>query len=236
MPLDVTEDERAGADAGPQGRSPEADKRHAIIEAARSLFTTVGYESTTIARVAGEAGVAVGTVYLYFKNKNDLLLAVKADWEAQVMAALIRPELSSIPFHLRVRPIIEAAFDICARHTEMVQLMGMQAEMIGEHRPQPSPPIYGVMKAFFDEGRAAGTIREVNTEAVAVLTYGMFNGALQQCFVVEGGKNRRVYIDALADAVQQWLVKPELLHDSGEHAAPARHESESGDRDEQGGR
>jgi AcrR family transcriptional regulator len=203
--------EQDGVDAGAQGRNPEADKRHAIIEAARRLFTTVGYESTTIARVAREAGVALGTVYLYVKNKNDLLLAVKADWEAEVMAALMRPELSSLPFHRRVRPLIESAFDICARHTEMVQLMGMQAEMIGEPTAQPSPPVYGVMKAFFDEGMAAGAIRDVDTRAAAVLTYGMFNAALQECFVVEGGENRDVYVDALADALEHWLVKPELL-------------------------
>src|SRR5829696_8468038 len=96
---------------GEQSRGGEADKREAIIRAARALFTRVGYETTTIARVAGEASVAVGTVYLYFKNKNDLLLAVKSDWEEEVMAALLRPELSAIPFDRRFRPLIESVFD-----------------------------------------------------------------------------------------------------------------------------
>jgi hypothetical protein len=132
------------------------------------------------------------------------------------MAALMSPELSAIPFHRRVRPLIEAAFDICARHTEMVQLMGMQAEMIGEHRPEPNPPIYAAMKAFLDECRAAGAVRDVDTQAAAVLAYGMVNGALQQCFMIEGGKNRSVYVDALTDAIEHWLVKPELLHKATE--------------------
>jgi AcrR family transcriptional regulator len=209
MPLDNSVRE-AGHEAGAQARGAEGDKRDAIIGAARELFTTVGYETTTMARVAREAGVAVGTVYLYFNNKNDLLFAVKSGWEQEVMAALMRPELSAIPFHRRVRPLIEAAFDICARHTEMVQLMGMQAQMIGEHA-SPTPPIYAVMKAFLDELREAGAIRDMDTQAAAVLAYGMVNGALQQCFMVEGGKNRSAYVDALADAFEHWLVKPELL-------------------------
>ena len=217
MPVDVTT-QHDGQDVSAQARSTEGDKRRAIILAARELFTTVGYESTTIARVAGEAGVAVGTVYLYFKNKNDLLVAVKADWEEEVMTAVMRPEVSAIPFYRRVRPLIETVFDICARNTEMVQLMGMQAELIGEHRPDPNPPIYSAMKAFLDEGRAAGTVRDLDTKATAVLAYGMFNGALQQCFTVEGGKNRSVYVDALVDAIERWLVRPELLPETGEQA------------------
>ena len=203
---------------GEQSRGGEADKREAIIRAARALFTSVGYETTTIARVASEASVAVGTVYLYFKNKNDLLLAVKSDWEEEVMAALLRPELSAIPFDRRFRPLIESVFDICARHTEMVQLMGMQAEMIGEQASRPTPPISEVMRAFLDEGRAAGALRDVDPRAAAVLAYGMFNEALQQCFMVEGGQNQSVYVDALVDAIEHWLVRPELLHKAGERA------------------
>jgi AcrR family transcriptional regulator len=208
--------QRSGQEAGAQPRNSDGEKRQSIILAARELFTAVGYESTTIARVAGEAGVAVGTVYLYFKNKYDLLLAVKADWEEEVTSALMQSELKAIPFHRRVRPIIEAAFDICARNTEMVQLMGMQAAMIGEHRPDPNPPVYAAMKAFLDEGRAAGAVRGVDTKAAAVLAYGMFNGALQQCFMVEGGKNRDAYVDALADALERWLIRPELLGEPAE--------------------
>jgi TetR/AcrR family fatty acid metabolism transcriptional regulator len=78
-------------------RSADVDKRNALIEAACDLFTTVGYENTTIAQVAKRAGVAVGTVYLYFKNKSDLLAAVKGSWEQEVLGSLLSPELADIP-------------------------------------------------------------------------------------------------------------------------------------------
>ena len=45
-------------------------KRRAIIEAARKIFAMKGYEDTTIAEIAEDAGIAVGTVYLYFGNKR----------------------------------------------------------------------------------------------------------------------------------------------------------------------
>ena len=55
-------------------------KRQAIIEAARKIFAMKGYEDTTIAEIAEDAGIAVGTVYLYFGNKRDIYTSVSLDW------------------------------------------------------------------------------------------------------------------------------------------------------------
>ena len=192
-------------------RGSDLDKWNAIIEAARDLFTTVGYESTTMAHVAKRAGVAVGTVYLYFKNKNDLLCAVKGSWEQEVLQALLRPELASIPFHLRARSMIEASFEICSRHSNMVQLMGVQMGQVGDWGVEPPAPIYETLKAFLEEGITAGALRPVDPSTTAVAIYGMVNGALQQCFVAEGGERQAEYIDTLVDAVNRWLVNPDLL-------------------------
>ena len=50
------------------------DKYHRILEAAVKVFARQGYYQSTIAEIAGEAGVADGTIYLYFKNKDDILV------------------------------------------------------------------------------------------------------------------------------------------------------------------
>jgi AcrR family transcriptional regulator len=189
----------------------DASKRQAIVQAARTMFTTDGYEATTMAKVAQRAGVAVGTVYLYFQNKNDLLSAVKSDWEAEVLSSLWRSDLAELPFHLRVRPMMEGAFDICARHHNMVQLMGMQAEMIGKWSSAPPPPIYAALKTLLDEGVAQGSLRPVDTKAAAVALYAMVNGTLLHCFGAEQGKHKELYIDTLVDAINCWLVKPGLV-------------------------
>ncbi len=192
-------------------RGADFDKRNAIIEAARDLFTTEGYESTTIAQVAKRAGVGVGTVYLYFKNKGEILAAVKGSWEQEVLGSLARPELNDVPFHLRARPMIEATFAICARHTNMVQLMGVQAELVGKWDMEAPASIFEVLKAFLEEGIQIGALRPVDSATAAVVIYGMVNGALLQCFVVEEGTRQAEYIDALVDALNRWLVNPDLL-------------------------
>src|SRR5210317_1485206 len=50
------------------------DKYNRILEAAVRVFATRGFYQSTVAQIAKEAGVADGTIYLYFKNKDDILV------------------------------------------------------------------------------------------------------------------------------------------------------------------
>ena len=50
------------------------DKYQRILEAAVKVFAVQGFFASTIAQIAREAGVADGTIYLYFKNKEDILV------------------------------------------------------------------------------------------------------------------------------------------------------------------
>jgi TetR/AcrR family fatty acid metabolism transcriptional regulator len=56
--------------------SPGGDKRDAILRAATKVFAQNGYFQSQVADVARAAGVAAGTVYLYFKGKDDLLVSI----------------------------------------------------------------------------------------------------------------------------------------------------------------
>lgn len=51
-----------------------AEKYHIILEAACKVFAEMGFHQSTISQIAKEAGVADGTIYLYFKNKDDILV------------------------------------------------------------------------------------------------------------------------------------------------------------------
>jgi len=52
------------------------DKRDLILRAATKLFARRGFFNTQVADVAREAGIAAGTVYLYFQSKDDLLISI----------------------------------------------------------------------------------------------------------------------------------------------------------------
>lgn len=55
---------------------PVTDKRDAILRAAIKVFAQHGYFQSQVADVARVAGVAAGTVYLYFRSKDDLLVSI----------------------------------------------------------------------------------------------------------------------------------------------------------------
>lgn len=57
-------------------RAKAAERRHAVVTAARRRFLAEGYVGTTIASVAGDAGVSVESVYKWFGSKPGLLKAV----------------------------------------------------------------------------------------------------------------------------------------------------------------
>lgn len=57
-------------------RAAVGDKREAILRAATSVFAHNGYFNSKVADIAREAGVADGTVYLYFKSKEEILHSI----------------------------------------------------------------------------------------------------------------------------------------------------------------
>src|SRR5690606_7163132 len=56
--------------------APTADKRAAILDAATSVFARRGYFGSQVADVARAAGIAAGTVYLYFRSKDEILTSI----------------------------------------------------------------------------------------------------------------------------------------------------------------
>jgi TetR/AcrR family transcriptional regulator, fatty acid metabolism regulator protein len=73
MPLNVVA-RRSRPAAAPE--APPGPKRDAILRAAIDVFAERGFFNAQVADVARVAGVAAGTVYLYFKNKDDLLVSI----------------------------------------------------------------------------------------------------------------------------------------------------------------
>jgi TetR/AcrR family transcriptional regulator, fatty acid metabolism regulator protein len=62
---------------GPQDRMKRnTEKYNQILKAAVKVFAEQGFFQSTVAQVAKEAGVADGTIYLYFKSKDDILIRI----------------------------------------------------------------------------------------------------------------------------------------------------------------
>lgn len=60
----------------PRSRQPADARRDQILDAATRVFSTSGFHGATIREIAREAGLAEGTIYIHFTNKQDLLLGI----------------------------------------------------------------------------------------------------------------------------------------------------------------
>jgi TetR/AcrR family fatty acid metabolism transcriptional regulator len=67
-------------------RAALSDKRARILDAAIKVFAERGFHTATVAEIARAAGVADGTIYLYFKGKDDLLLRLFDEKMTELLA------------------------------------------------------------------------------------------------------------------------------------------------------
>lgn len=80
----------------PRRQEQAAATRRAILDAAQRLFEQQGYAATTMEAVAGEAGVALKTVYLVFSTKSGLLRAL---WDFVLKGDQGDAPVSSLPWY-----------------------------------------------------------------------------------------------------------------------------------------
>lgn len=94
----MSESLRTHEEAGLTHRKRQAlATRRLIAEAARKLFLERGYAATTMDAIAGEAGVAVSTVYAIFKNKRAILREIRMAWHERTQAREINEQAAQEP-------------------------------------------------------------------------------------------------------------------------------------------
>lgn len=96
----------------------KSDTRNRIIEAARELFHQQGYHATGMAEILQKAGVRSGSLYYFFKSKQDLLLAVLGWYEQMLM-----PEVMDPAFAQTDDPL-DRVFAVLSGYREMLLMTG----------------------------------------------------------------------------------------------------------------
>jgi TetR/AcrR family fatty acid metabolism transcriptional regulator len=158
-------------------QSPVGDKREAIMRAATKVFARSGYFNSKVADVAREAGVADGTVYLYFKSKEEVLRsiferntsdAVRAGREELAKIEDPREKLRRIARHHLER--LGADRDLAI--VFQVELRGT-TKFMEEFSAAGLAEYLGLIREVFEEGQAAGFFRRsLKAKLVAKVLFG----------------------------------------------------------------
>lgn len=178
-------------------------RRDAILAAARKVFARHGLERATIADIAREAGVAAGTVYLYYASKLELFAALRTQL-FQLIAEAMRAAGGPPDLRGGTRARIHAIFAACSTHRDLVRLVFLnpdprtevarRAKRADEERIQP-------LAELLAAGIAAGTVRRADPALLARLVNGVVITALYQCFVLSDGRELRTYEDTVTEMV-----------------------------------
>jgi TetR/AcrR family fatty acid metabolism transcriptional regulator len=114
---------KRGRRAAPEAQSNGGGKRERILDAAVRVFAQEGFYNAKVSQIAQEAGVADGTIYLYFKSKDDLLISLFEDRMERINQNLREALTQGKSARERLRNVVKL-------HLELVQQNRPMAEVI----------------------------------------------------------------------------------------------------------
>jgi TetR/AcrR family fatty acid metabolism transcriptional regulator len=158
-------------------RQERADKRAAILRAAIDVFAGRGFFNAQVADVARAAGVAAGTVYLYFRSKDDLLVSI---FERTVREAIAEGRASVAPLAdpvERLRAIARVHLERMGRDRSLAIVFQVELRQSTKFMERFSSTglreYLGLIREVLVDGQATGAFRtEINPTLAAKLFFG----------------------------------------------------------------
>ena len=157
------------------------EKHHRIIEAATKVFAKNGFYQSKIAQIAKEAGVADGTIYIYFENKDDILISL---FEEQMKVVLdnMTLQLTKIDDPAEKLEIFASThLDLIENHKDMAEIIQVELRQSGkfmkEYKNERFLEYLDIIGDIISEGQKRGLFRKDVIPGVAKRA---FFGALDE--------------------------------------------------------
>ena len=157
------------------------DKRERILEAAVRVFAKKGFYATRVSEVAKAAGVADGTIYLYFKSKDELLVSLFEDRVAKLLQYM-RDELPKEPnAAAKLRRVIELQLGLLEGERDLAEVITViirqSSKLLKEYAAPRFVAYLDAIAKVVAEGQAAGEFRkDVSASLAARVTFGALDG------------------------------------------------------------
>src|SRR4051812_26714671 len=158
-------------------RPERGDKRAAILRAAIEVFAERGFFNAQVADVARAAGVAAGTVYLYFRSKDDLLVSI-FEWTMRGAIADGRACVAPLSDPIaQLREIARVHLDRMGRDRSLAVVFQVELRQSTKFMERFSSTLLreylGIIRGIIAAGQASGVFRkELNATLAAKLFFG----------------------------------------------------------------
>ena len=172
---------KAARKPAPAPKKRGGDKRDRILEAAVKVFARSGFHATRVSEVAKAAGVADGTIYLYFASKEQLLVSLFED-RVERLLAFMRVELPKKPnAPAKLRAVIDMQLGLLEHERELAEVITVilrQSTRLMKEFAAPRFLAYlDAIAKIVSEGQAAGDFRrDVSPHIAARAVIGALDG------------------------------------------------------------
>lgn len=194
----------SAADRGPR----VTDKRERILLAAERIFARHGFFAAKVSDVAKEAGVADGTIYLYFKNKDDLLISLFERRMADVNARL-RAAIDGQPPAEQLRAFIRTYLQLVHDEPAAAEVLTVELRQSSKFMKEYANPEFAdFLRTLGGILTAADLDRHVPAHAGARMIFGMLDEIALAWVLAKaplGGGTRPKKFDIVRAA--DWVIK-----------------------------
>lgn len=205
---------------------PEKDERQQreerILDTAAALLVRWGYRKTTIDDVAREAGVGKGTIYLHWKDKNELFRAALVRQQER-FSADVKQRIAADPEGGLLHRVTTHSMLAALSNPLMAAILKGRAEIfngfVGAYDRNLLDQIVGVADTYLTQLQNAGLIRKdipvpVITFMLTALKVGLINSP--DIIGQEHVPSMEQLTKALSDLIRRWLEPEQLPGESGE--------------------
>ena len=159
----------------------DPDKPQQIIEAAVRVFARKGYYNSRVSDIAREAGIAAGTIYLYFKTKDDILVTLFRDKMAEFVDSLRKAIAGEGDAARKVRTLVRLHFSLLEEDPDLAEVVQVELrqgqKFFRGASGQEIGAYFALIGSVLEEGMAEGRFR--SSLSVKVATKMLF-GAMDQ--------------------------------------------------------
>lgn len=159
------------------------ERRQQLIDAAWRCVTDRGFQSLTVDDVCVEAGVSKGAFYVYFEQKQDLLLALLDDEAARIDEVMRDLERSRVGGVERLRRFARAMVKLGEEPARLQIRADIWAEMstnpaVREHWAAVVRERRDALRTWIEESEASGDLGPVPANALAAILLALGDGLL----------------------------------------------------------
>jgi TetR/AcrR family fatty acid metabolism transcriptional regulator len=190
--------------------SKSNDKHERILQAAIRVFARNGFYNSKVAEIAKEAQVADGTIYLYFKNKDDILIKL---FEAKMndMILALEARLAGVEDPLeKIRIYIHSHFEMVKEHPDLMEVITVElrqsAKFMKDYNNKQFNRYLRILSDMIREGKDKGLIRaDIRPGIFKRALFGMMDEL--SLYLVLAGSNAKYNVDLMSSQVSDFFLR-----------------------------